>query len=121
MVFARTADDALASLVRQVDRIVVTNAEQKLASFVNFLGPDKGHLLVAAEEFGTQHDIQNVALVVPVDHENGPDNMKLHPNADVTVMLYKGAKVQASHAVARDRLDEARVAAIVADTAKILE
>ncbi len=121
MVFARKTDDTLASLVKQIDQVVADNQDQKMASFVNFLGSDADAIKNAVREFGTAHNIQNVALVVPVVHENGPDNMKIDPHADVTVVVYKDTTVVANHAFAAGELDETRIATILAEAKRILE
>ena len=121
MVFARKTDDTLASLVKQIDQVVADNQDRKMASFVNFLGSDANALKKAVGELETAHNIQNVALVVPVVHENGPDNMKIDPRADVTVVVYKDTTVVANHAFADGELDETGIATILADVRKILE
>jgi hypothetical protein len=120
MVFARKADDALASLVKKIDAAVAEHQDKNLASFVNFLGPDEQSAKRIAKEFGEKYNIQHVALVVPKDHENGPENVPIHPDADVTVMIYKDTKVAANHAIVKGELDDARVDGIIADTAKVL-
>jgi hypothetical protein len=120
MVFTRKADDALASLVKKLDAVIADNQDKKLASFVNFLGPDADAAQQSAHAFGTQHNIQHVALVVPKDHENGPDGIPIHPDAEVTVMIYKDTRITANHAVPAGELGEARIDAIIADAAKVL-
>ena len=119
MVFARKADDALASLVKQIDQLIADHEE--LASFVSFLGPDEAATQNAAKDFAAKHQVQHVALVVPKQCENGPDGLKLNPEADVTVVLYRDKKVAANHAVGPDGLDAEAISAIIADTDKILK
>ena len=119
--FARQADDALASLVKQLDKIVADNDDQKLASVVNLLGDDADSLQATAKEFAAAHKLQHVAVAVPNDHVTGPPGMKLSPEAGLTVMLYRGKEVKANHALPPGGLDQARADAIVADVAKILE
>ncbi len=121
MVFARKTDDTLASLVKQIDQVVADNQDRKMASFVNFLGSDANALKKAVRELETAHNIQNVALVVPVVHENGPDNMKIDPRADVTVVVYKDTTVVTNHAFIDGELDEARIAAVLTDAKRTLE
>lgn len=101
--------------------MVADNQDQNMASFVNFLGSDAESLKIAVRELGMAQDIQNVALVVPVVHENGPDNMKIDPRADVTVVVYKDKTVAANYAFTDGELDETRIATILADAKKILE
>jgi hypothetical protein len=121
MVFTKKTDDALASLVKQIDQLVADNQDQSMASFVNFLGSDADTLKSAVQEFGTAHNIQNVALVVPVVHENGPNNMKIGPSADTTVVIYKDKVVAANHALTGSELDKPRIATILADAKQTLE
>lgn len=120
MVFSRKADDKLASLVKELEKAVDKNADKKLSSFVNLIGKDQAALKSTAKEFGTKHKLQNVALVVPEEHENGPADFKISPDAEVTVMLYVKGEVKANYALAAGKLDGKTVKSIVADTAKIL-
>jgi hypothetical protein len=115
MVFARKADDALASLVKKIDQVVADNTEAQLASFVNLLGPDANALDEAAKKMADEQQIKHVALVVPVDHQEGPSGLQLHPEADVTVILYKGTKVVANRALATGGLSDQVVDQIVDD------
>ena len=121
MVFARKTDDALASLVKQIDKLVAANQDKKMASFVNILGEDADKLKQITAAFAKQHEITNVALVVPRDNENGPKSYKINPKAEITVLIYKGMKVKANHALAAGELNEKTIKAIIADTGKILE
>lgn len=121
MVFARKTDDALASLVKQIERVVSENSEQKVASFVNILGRDEQATQKAARRFVDEHQVRNVAIVVPKDHENGPPSLKISPDADVTVMLYRDTTVKANHSMVTGGLTEEKIAAIMADAETILE
>ncbi len=120
MVFARKADKSLASLVKALDKHVAANADQKLSSFVNLIGDEPDALKATAKEFAAQNQVENVALVVPQENENGPAEFNVSPAAEVTVTIYRNGKVAASHAVAAGGLTDAEVKAIIADTAKIL-
>lgn len=121
MVFARKPDAALASLVKQLDKLVAKHEDMELKAFVNLLGEDPDALAEDAKEFGEKHKITHVPIVVPVETENGPANFGVNPDAEVTVTLYSGTKVKASHAFGPDALDKKGVKAIVADVPKLLE
>jgi hypothetical protein len=121
MVFARKADANLASLATQLDKKVADNSSKKLSSFVNLLGKDPAALKSTAKEFATKNKLENVALVVPEDNENGPSDYQISPNAEVTVLIYRNGKVEATHAVAPGKLDKAEIDKILADTKLILE
>jgi hypothetical protein len=120
-VFARKADSKLAGLVKQLDTVVAKNADQKMASFVNLLGGDVDELKSSAKSLVEKSQAKHVAVVVPTDHENGPENLKLNPDADVTVLIYREGIVKANHALTAGSLDKKAIAAIVADTSKILK
>ena len=119
MVFARKADDALASLVKQIDQLIADHEE--LASFVSFLGPDEEAAQNAARDFSKKYQVQHVALVVPKQYENGPGHLKIDPEAEVTVVLYRDKKVVANHAVGPGGLNDEAINAIIADTGEILQ
>jgi len=120
MVFARKADDKLAKLVKELDKEVAEHADEKLGSFVNLIGKDASALKKTAKEFAEKNKVDHVALVVPQDHENGPTSYNVSPDAEVTVIIYNKGKVAANHAFASGKLDAKAIAAIVADTDKML-
>ena len=120
MIFTRKVDDGLASLVKRLDEVVAKNEEKKMAALVAFIGEDPEGLQEAAADFGKKHEISHAALVVPKDRTNGPENYGIAEETSLAVVLYSGKKVQALHTLAKGKLDKKRIAAIVADTDKIL-
>lgn len=120
MIFARKADENLTGLVKELDKVVADNTEKKAASFVNMLGGDADAQKAAAEKFITESGTKNIAVVVPNDHENGPSDYKISPDAEVTVLIYKGGVVAANHALAKGALNKDSIKKIIADTATIL-
>jgi hypothetical protein len=121
MVFARKTDSSLATLAKELDKHVSKNADQKLSSFVNLLGKNPAELKAEAKDFAAKNKLENVALVVPQENENGPADFNINPDAEVTVTIYRNGKVAASHAVGPGGLDESEIKAIIADTGKILK
>lgn len=121
MVFARTPDKALASLVKELDAKLPQHEDKKLSSFVNVIGSkDADALKAAAKEFGDNQKPEHVAIVVPADSENGPKEFGISPAADVTVIIYREGKVAASHAFGPGKLDAQAITSVIADTAKVL-
>jgi hypothetical protein len=59
------------------------------------------------------HGNERIAFVVPEDSANGPADYKIAPDADLTVVCFKGGKVQANHALAKGQLSEEKIDAIV--------
>ncbi len=111
----------MASLVKQLDEKVAQHTDQQFATMVNFLGEDSDDLETAAKLFGDANQIANIPLVVPVQHADGPQNLQINPDAQLTVLIYKNQKVVANHAVGTAGLNKKRIAQILADTDKMLK
>jgi hypothetical protein len=120
MVFARTANDSLAGLVKQLDEVVAANKEKKMGSFVNLLGDKPNELKSEAKSFVAKNKIENIPFVVPEESQTGPSEYNINPKADVTVLIYRQGKVAANHALAAGGLNDDEIKKIVADTSKIL-
>ncbi len=120
MVFSRNADKSLGKLAKALDKHIAKNSDQKLSSFINLLGSDPDELKSKAKSFAASHQLENVALVVPNDNENGPEEFGINPAVETTVTIYRNGKVQASHAIGRGGLTKEQIGSILADTAKIL-
>lgn len=121
MVFARSADEKLATLLKKIDEEVEEHQADKLMSFVNMIGADAEALKKASADFVAKHGIKRVAFVVPEDAKNGPQDFKIAPEADVTVVCYKGGKVMANHAFAKGALSDDTIAAVVEASCKLVE
>jgi len=120
MVFSRNADKSLGALAKALDKHLEKNADQKLSSFINLIGGDPEALKSQATSFAAKNELQNVAVVVPEDNENGPEDFNVKPEAETTVTIYRNGKVEASHALPAGKLTKEAIHAILADTAKIL-
>ena len=100
--------------------MVAANEDKKMAVVVNFLGEDAEALMEGAAEFGRKHKVQGAALVVPKENVEGPKNYRLATETAVTVLICRGKKVKAQHVLAEAPIDEQCIAAIIADTDKML-
>ena len=116
-IFARATDDALASLVKEIDKLVAEKKDKQLAAVVNFIGEPTDEMKAKIKDFGEKHDLKNVALVVTKD----ADAFKISDEAEVTVMHYKDKKVKFNAAAAKGALNKKAIDAIVAGLPKILE
>ena len=121
MIFARTADQPLAKLVNELEGEIKEHADAELCSFVNMIGGDSDSLKNTATKFVKDNCIQNVAFVVPEDSQNGPDNLKISPEADLTVVCYKSSKVVSSHALKKGELDDGKINTIVEAACGLVE
>jgi hypothetical protein len=121
MVFARKADKNLAQLVKELDKVVAKNEEKKMGAFVALLAAkNEDKAKAEAEKLIKDTEAHNIAVVVPKAQPNGPEEYKINPEADVTVLIYKQGTVEANHALTKDGLNEKVTKQIIADTAKIL-
>lgn len=59
-----------------------------------------------------------MAVVVPAESKSGWEALKLDPKSEVTVLIYKGGKIEANHS---GKLDSKRIAQIIKDTDKIVK
>ncbi len=121
MVFARSADEKFAKMLKKLEEELEEHADEKLTAFVNMIGTDADSLKQAAADFVAKHDIKRIAFVVPTNVENGPDNMKIAPDADITVVCYKGGEVKANHAFAKDGLSDEKIEALVEASCDLVE
>jgi hypothetical protein len=121
MVFSRSTDAKVASLVKKLDSAVAANSSKQLAAFVSLLGSDREALESSAKKFSDSAKVSNVPLVVPVEFENGPADYGINPAAEVTVIVAKGGKVTANHGFAKGTLDDAAISAVLEDAEKIIQ
>jgi hypothetical protein len=121
MVFARSADEKFAKFLKKLEEELEEHADEKLTAFVNMVGTDSESLKKEAAEFAEKHGINRIAFVIPEDAENGPPEFKIAPDADVTVVCYKGGKVKANHALAKGGLSDEKIDAIVEASCELVE
>jgi hypothetical protein len=122
MIFSRKPDRALGTLVKKLDAVVARNKdEHNMGSFVSLIGERPEELATASKTIVQETKVQNVAFVVPKDQPNGPEEYRLNPEAETTVLIYVKGKVVASHGVAPGDLTDEKSEQILADTAKILK
>jgi hypothetical protein len=74
-----------------------------------------------ATKFVKDNGIQHVAFVVPEDAANGPDDFKIAPDADLTVVCYKSNKVVSSHALKKGELNDGKISTIVEAACGLVE
>lgn len=117
--FTRRITDDLTSLVKQIDALVAKNKEKKMCAFVVLLSDHADTDEAKLSELATKHGIKVTPLTV-FEGVAGPPNYKIAKDADVTVLMWQRQKVDVNHAFRKDELDQKAIAAVVADTGKIL-
>jgi hypothetical protein len=119
MIFAREISDNLTSLVKAIDKKTEENAKKKMGSFVVFCN-DSEKLEGELKELAKKEKLNKTILTL-VDSKSGPGGYELHPDADVTVVLYKNRKTRAQFAYKKGDLQEKDIKAILDALPKILD
>ena len=117
MVFivARTPDRAF-TIGQEDGRLGVLRQDKKLAALVNFLGENNDETKEKIKEFGKKLGLKKVPLAVTTDSER----LKIDEAAEITVMIYRGKTVKANYALAKDRLNQKTIQAIINSTESML-
>jgi len=102
--FAKTPSDALASLVKEIDKTVGEHKSSKVAAVLNFTDSDPD----AIKEFAK--DIKNVAVTVTGDG----GKFKVNDDAEFTLMAYNKKKVVFNYAVTKEGLSKAKAKELLA-------
>lgn len=110
----------MTSLVKKVDETVAKNKDQKMAAFLVVMTEDADAVEPKLKEIAEKNGIKSVPLTI-FNGDAGPSGYKIAKDADVTVLMWKGTKVQANHAFGKGKLDEKGVEAVVKDTSSILK
>ena len=121
MVFARSADEKLAKLLKKIEEEVEEHQSEKLTSFVNMIGADEESLKKASADFVAKHGLKRIAFVVPEDTKHGPPEFKIAPDADLTVVCYKGGMVKANHAFGKGDLTDEKIKAVVEASCSLVD
>jgi hypothetical protein len=121
MIFAREVSDPLTSLVKKIDAATAKNSAHKMGSFVVFMSDDEG-LEKKLKDLAETEKLQKTALVI--DNPSGPNGYHIAKDADITVVLYRGAyskgAVKANHAFKKGEMTGKDIDGIVGELAKIL-
>lgn len=124
-VFARTLPEAnspLALLLQKLDQSIAKNRRYSVGGFAVFLAADidkeatRVDLARRVDELGKGLDLKNVVLTLyPAE---GPDKYNIHPDADVTILVYRKLKVVSNHSFRKDKLSAKDVDSVLASLAK---
>lgn len=118
-IFVRKLDENTAKLVKQIDEVVGKHDDKKMAAFVTVLSEDPDAQEVVLKKTAEEQKIAHTPLTV-FENAVGPTKYKIDEKAQVTVMMWVDSNVKVNHAFAAGELNEAAIAKVLADTAKIL-
>jgi hypothetical protein len=117
MIFAREASPAVVKLAEKLEAAAAKTSE--LNACVIFCADETAALTKQLKETVATAKLNKVILAV--DNPAGPEDYKIAKDADVTVLLYTGRKVESNFALKKGELNEKTTEAIVADLSKILK
>ncbi len=120
-IHAREITDELASLVKEIDKLVAhpkDNSSQNRSFFV-LLTDDPDAAAEKLTQVAKECEIKNTPLTV-FDGISGPKNYNIHKDAEITVMMWKGAKVVKNSAFGKGELNEDAVKKVLADAKEFL-
>src|SRR2546421_11701822 len=122
MIFAREVSDPLTSLVKKIDDATAKNSDAKMGSFVVFLNDEEG-VAKKLKDLAEKEKLEKIALATLAD-KSGPEGYNVAKDADITVVLYRGAynkgSVKANYAFKKGEMKDKDIDKIVEDLAKIL-
>lgn len=116
--FARRADDGLASFARRLEDVVVQNAPKKARATVVLLAK-KDEVAPKLEAIAQDKKLVQVPLAVSVDGAAGPEEYKLSKNVVFTVVVYD-KKMNVTRVLELDNLDKKAQDAALAEFTKVL-
>lgn len=119
VVFARSIDDNLTNLVKQIDATLAKDESKKLRAFVVLLTEDSDKTAKDLEKLAEKSDIKNVPLTL-VEGPAGPPEYKISKEAELTVLGWNGP-VKFNHAFKKGEINKKDMETIVADLKKLTE
>jgi hypothetical protein len=118
-IFARSVDDKLATLLKEVDTIVGKNSSKEMAAFLVVMTDDPAGQEEKLKKLAKDNEIKNVPLTTFEDL-NGPRGYRLSKDAEITVMMWVDGKVQVNEALSQKDLTPEKIATLTESTSKIL-
>jgi len=115
----------LTRLVKAIDKNVAANKADRRTGFVVLLDDNNAENGEKVAAFAKKHSL-SLPLTLALEGHKGPKAYNIHPDAPITVLVYKGKKVRANSVLAApaptdDQAQAKEVAAIIAAADKALE
>ena len=118
-IFTRKVSEPVAALVQEIDGAVNQHADKNMAGFVVVLTDDPAGQEDALKKLAKDHGIKHVPLTTFND-VGGPRNYKLAKDAEVTVMMWVGGKLQVNESLKASELSKEKIASVVKQSGKLI-
>jgi len=116
IIFTKHAEK-IETILKAIDSRLEGN--DSLRAFVNVLGDNLESTQKKAAEFGEKLSIKHIAIVVPVEHQFGPEQYQLNTDAIATVILARRSRVAGNHTLLKDEEIKAFTDTILAELDKL--
>ena len=126
--FVRAVTDDLASLVKQVQEMVIQTANKvdaegqsiALKGYVVLISSEPESDRVKLKKWADMHGITEMPVGI-FNGDEGPHNYRLKPHAEVTVMMWRKTTVISNHAFKTGTLNSTNIPAILRDAETLLK
>ena len=119
VIFARRLSEPLAKLLLKCDAAVAEQPKDAMRAWMTVLG-EKTVSLDELAKWSKEVGLKQAPVGV-FDDPDGPPSYKLHPDAEVTVLLFVKQKVLANFAFRPGELDDAAIAKVAETLPKLVE
>ena len=120
-IFVRSIDTNVERLIKRIDMTVDSNRDQRMAAFVVYLSKDGFAAEKKLKALAAKYQIRKTPLTLFKEKDDKlTAELKLSPNANVTVLMWVRSNVRVNHAFSNGQLQEESLQQITADTKKIL-
>lgn len=120
IVFARSLSDGLGRLAQEIDRSVARHEKAELRGWMTFVNEDQVNFDPKLVRWSQKYALRNTPTAVFEDKE-GPPSYRLSREADVTVLFSVNQKVVANHVFRAGELNDAKIAVVMKDLAKLVK
>jgi len=118
-IFTRDVDGNVASLIKEVDKVVGTNQSKKMAAFVVLLTDDPEAKSADLKKVAADQGVTKTPLTT-FDGTAGPANYKISQDAEVTVMMWVGGQLKVNKSFKEGELTADKIPSILGETKAIL-
>ena len=120
MVLFRGTSRSLAQLLKAIDKVVDQNRAEGLKGFGVLLSPDPGRAISRLQTMAFNQKV-SLPLSVATDVVSSPSCQNLHPQAEVTVVLYRRQKVVRRFGFRTKELDAAGTSRVLTGIKRLLD
>ena len=112
--------EKLKTLLKGIDELIDSHRAEGLRGFGVFLSGEGKELLPTVQTLGFDEKL-NLPLTISAAPADGPAGQNIHPDAAVTIVLYRDLKVTANFAYGTDELTAEEIERVLAAVRALAE